>query len=99
MSMVVCFVLMRQRPPRSTRTDTLFPYATLFRSRNGHTPVERARVQDAPAGDHLDGDPNDGAAEAVGPRLEADVEHLEGGVEVVHRLGASDHEQIGRAHV
>src|SRR3546814_13070799 len=23
---------MRRRPPRSTRTDTLFPYATLFRS-------------------------------------------------------------------
>src|SRR3546814_20865074 len=26
-----CF-LMRRRPPRSTRTDTLFPYTTLFRS-------------------------------------------------------------------
>src|SRR3546814_10901672 len=26
------FVLMRRRPPRSTRTDTLFPYTTLFRS-------------------------------------------------------------------
>src|SRR3546814_16016371 len=25
--------LMRRRPPRSTRTDTLFPYTTLFRSR------------------------------------------------------------------
>src|SRR3546814_4690991 len=24
---------MKRRPPRSTRTDTLFPYATLFRSR------------------------------------------------------------------
>src|SRR3546814_14188383 len=28
----VCFFLMRRRPPRSTRTDTLFPYKTLFRS-------------------------------------------------------------------
>src|SRR3546814_3044021 len=28
-----CFiVLMMRRPPRSTRTDTLFPYTTLFRS-------------------------------------------------------------------
>src|SRR3546814_19465456 len=28
-----CFVfLMIRRPPRSTRTDTLFPYTTLFRS-------------------------------------------------------------------
>src|SRR3546814_6813131 len=25
---------MRRRPPRSKRTDTLFPYTTLFRSRN-----------------------------------------------------------------
>src|SRR3546814_2374101 len=28
----VCFFLMLRRPPRSTRTDTLFPYTTLFRS-------------------------------------------------------------------
>src|SRR3546814_4446953 len=26
---------MIRRPPRSTRTDTLFPYTTLFRSRRG----------------------------------------------------------------
>src|SRR3546814_1179977 len=26
------FFLMRRRPPRATRTDTLFPYTTLFRS-------------------------------------------------------------------
>src|SRR3546814_3693181 len=26
---------MIRRPPRSTRTDTLFPYTTLFRSRSG----------------------------------------------------------------
>src|SRR3546814_14867515 len=29
---MVCFFLMLRRPPRSTRTDTLFPYTTLFRS-------------------------------------------------------------------
>src|SRR3546814_17202857 len=29
------FFLMRRRPPRSTRTDTLFPYTTLFRSSLG----------------------------------------------------------------
>src|SRR3546814_10288534 len=28
------FFLMIRRPPRSTRTDTLFPYTTLFRSNN-----------------------------------------------------------------
>src|SRR3546814_2431424 len=27
-----CFFVMLRRPPRSTRTDTLFPYTTLFRS-------------------------------------------------------------------
>src|SRR3546814_12654250 len=30
---ILCFFfLMIRRPPRSTRTDTLFPYTTLFRS-------------------------------------------------------------------
>src|SRR3546814_21060221 len=34
------FFLMIRRPPRSTRTDTLFPYTTLFRSlrRSGGNP-------------------------------------------------------------
>src|SRR3546814_11593739 len=48
---------MIRRPPRSTRTDTLFPYTTLFRSaRPGQTPVawrdELRRALDR-AGDHL----------------------------------------------
>src|SRR3546814_3056275 len=30
--MLCVFFLMIRRPPRSTRTDTLFPYTTLFRS-------------------------------------------------------------------
>src|SRR3546814_8716674 len=30
--MLVCFFLMTRRPPSSTRTDTLLPYTTLFRS-------------------------------------------------------------------
>src|SRR3546814_14197316 len=33
---VVCFLMIR-RPPRSTRTDTLFPYTTLFRSKRRHS--------------------------------------------------------------
>src|SRR3546814_14638928 len=32
---------MIRRPPRSTRTDTLFPYTTLFRSRSLHPRVPR----------------------------------------------------------
>src|SRR3546814_12164933 len=31
-SYLMVFFLMIRRPPRSTRTDTLFPYTTLFRS-------------------------------------------------------------------
>src|SRR3546814_5069192 len=33
---------MIRRPPRATRTDTLFPYTTLFRSPGGHV-VEQDR--------------------------------------------------------
>src|SRR3546814_10672278 len=32
---------MKRRPPRSTRTDTLFPYTTLFRS---HHPMQKTPV-------------------------------------------------------
>src|SRR3546814_4086165 len=31
---------MIRRPPRSTRTDTLFPYTTLFRSKSGERGVD-----------------------------------------------------------
>src|SRR3546814_20660780 len=41
-SLFFCFFLMIRRPPRSTRTDTLFPYTTLFRSRH---PTPRRRPQ------------------------------------------------------
>src|SRR3546814_12706837 len=34
---------MIRRPPRSTRTDTLFPYTTLFRSLSGGTPSSSPR--------------------------------------------------------
>src|SRR3546814_4228000 len=37
------FFLRRRRPPRSTRTDTLFPYTTLFRS-DDQAPEQQADV-------------------------------------------------------
>src|SRR3546814_12233015 len=41
------------RPPRSTRTDTLFPYTTLFRSALGHCPcLSAGRLRKAAAGQH-----------------------------------------------
>src|SRR3546814_18131415 len=36
LSILIIFCLRRRRPPRSTRTDTLFPYTTLFRSAFDH---------------------------------------------------------------
>src|SRR3546814_2615294 len=38
MSVLFFFVMIR-RPPRSTRTDTLFPYTTLFRSDPEHVVI------------------------------------------------------------
>src|SRR3546814_2745384 len=37
------FFLMIRRPPRSTRTDTLFPYTTLFRSADPRTRIPTTR--------------------------------------------------------
>src|SRR3546814_18878229 len=37
------FFLKTRRPPRSTRTDTLFPYTTLFRSGEGEDPDRHER--------------------------------------------------------
>src|SRR3546814_19348274 len=39
------FFLMIRRPPRSTRTDTLFPYTTLFRSAASPRRDDEARGQ------------------------------------------------------
>src|SRR3546814_13357237 len=50
------FFLMIRRPPRSTRTDTLFPYTTLFRSSafrpdQGFLRVHVNLLAELPAGD------------------------------------------------
>src|SRR3546814_1151419 len=53
---------MIRRPPRSTRTDTLFPYTTLFRSSiSDRTDPSGRRRADRPAGRGVQG------AAAVGP--------------------------------
>src|SRR3546814_21156292 len=41
---------MRRRPPRSTRTDTLFPYTTLFRSKTGGCVLDSIRFLEMPGG-------------------------------------------------
>src|SRR3546814_9075841 len=59
---------MIRRPPRSTRTDTLFPYATLFRSDRPAGVVEEhvdpLGAQLAEPGRHVVGAVVDGAVEA-----------------------------------
>src|SRR3546814_6417383 len=63
---------MVRRPPRSTRTDTLFPYTTLFRSARLHGPVIRGRV--VQAGDHAGHDVVDEGEIALHVAV---VEHLD----------------------
>src|SRR3546814_8773167 len=46
------FFLMIRRPPRSTRTDTLFPYTTLFRSYLGFRRSSLYRCFEAAIGLH-----------------------------------------------
>src|SRR3546814_4213223 len=48
--MFVCFLMIR-RPPRSTRTDTLFPYTTLFRS--DHQNMHRRLRPDVVEGERI----------------------------------------------
>src|SRR3546814_14763882 len=52
---------MIRRPPRSTRTDTLFPYTTLFRSRRPFGQAREAR----PVDDRRD--PSQGASDGSQP--------------------------------
>src|SRR3546814_19573688 len=100
-SLSFVFFLMIRRPPRSTRTDTLFPYTTLFRS-----PVPARQVPRA--GDRL---PLTTAHESVpmpdSPLLTTDHDAIR--VITVNRpdkLNALNgatldalHAEIGRAHV
>src|SRR3546814_1210392 len=55
---------MLRRPPRSTRTDTLFPYTTLFRSR-------LARRTGAEGGSALKGGYRSGGARRMSEKNEA----------------------------
>src|SRR3546814_5020123 len=64
---------MIRRPPRSTRTDTLFPYTTLFRSNVGQHGLERrgGREQQVACLRQFEGAPHQvGARLRIGCRLE-----------------------------
>src|SRR3546814_13669368 len=56
---------MRRRPPRSTRTDTLFPYTTLFRSEGDGVDEVVTPVRDLPHPDQDRGPGIDGTHRAI----------------------------------
>src|SRR3546814_8291 len=49
---------MIRRPPRSTRTDTLFPYTTLFRSNEENHPKRRRKLSELNKNDDKNSEPD-----------------------------------------
>src|SRR3546814_15529447 len=97
------FFLMIPRPPESTRTDTLFPYTTLFRSRaqEGDIHADQACETDLK---------EEGKIVRHIVTLQVDVAESEGKDENAHWVcrrphadrkheQAHDDHEIGRAHV
>src|SRR3546814_15309129 len=68
------FFLILRRPPRSTRTDTLFPYTTLFRSSPSRLPEYKTQPQAESflklAGNVRRTERKSGRADASGPALQ-----------------------------
>src|SRR3546814_12731736 len=97
---------MLRRPPRSTRTDTLFPYTTLFRSRSapgavggaagaaGDAAAVRRRRRGRTGRRGGCGAAADAARRAGADRLPDDAPVAEGPSD-----GVPAPRQIGRAHV
>src|SRR3546814_15195519 len=105
---VVCFVffLRIRRPPGSTRTDTLFPYTTLFRScrQHGKRTGKQTRGYRVPCRQHVprDGKNDDRADDIVSGVGEAAQRPARGrrarrerGADTVPALGQRKHENNG----
>src|SRR3546814_17906906 len=100
----IFFFLMIRRPPRSTRTDTLFPYTTLFRS---HEDVleparERAdahRLQRPGHADLVDADAQPRAGIGVEAEVLERLQHVQirlaGGHDAQPRGRRVDHPAVG----
>src|SRR3546814_14445662 len=112
-STIVFFFLMIRRPPRSTRTDTLFPYTTLFRSirrraqsRPDPRSPEKRRFANKKWLGRMDSNHRMTGSKPVAlPLGDAPTEHPDMTVCLrmgAHYIGCSPrigHCQIGRAHV
>src|SRR3546814_11224403 len=105
---------MIRRPPRSTRTDTLFPYTTLFRSTNGGALIMLSRLARVRTGLMSENQapvdaPNAQPLQALRRQLETgsaslnldDVTIKLGHSRLIEglSLSVSSGEKIGRAHV
>src|SRR3546814_4348723 len=83
---------MIRRPPRSTRTDPLFPYTTLFRSLGDHEAVVLAGDLDLPGLQVLDRVVGAAVAHVhlLGPGAERQRQHLVAEADAEHRFAAVD---------
>src|SRR3546814_21120159 len=89
---------MIRRPPRSKRTDTLFPYPTLFRALGEIGEEQRSRAGDAGQGD--------GELAAIRPDQSVDADAVDpygfgakphpGGQQVLNRDGRSEARRGGK---
>src|SRR3546814_12201778 len=98
---------MTRRPPRSTRTDTLFPYTTLFRSIVGGTASPCGDEVGEVAAGLVHGVGGRGDGGTVAARVECGDRGADEGLEPgpiggrdAHELADDiDGQEIGRAHV
>src|SRR3546814_18143999 len=88
--LLILFFFMIRRPPRSTRTHTLLPYTTLFRS---HAPP--GRPDDSMTADGTPTEKPENTLESLQERLAINPFHQWLGLELVRVQDG----EIGRAHV
>src|SRR3546814_9013199 len=80
---------MIRRPPRSTRTDTLFPYTTLFRSLRRRISAAAGKPQMARSGRKIDHYPGFGLLEHID--RQACAQELTGDVDVQRTVRSEEH--------
>src|SRR3546814_11979895 len=85
---------MIRRPPRSTRTDTLFPYTTLFRSLSPGID-RKPEFSDAQVGGKVDADIAD---QDIVVHRDADLAPRAGRQRCVRRLAAQEFERLLPGH-